>query len=101
MPDISELIGTIPRDRLIETMKRGNVSTLYGRDACVVEFESREPLDPESSAYKVGIVVDQGDLEAFCKQVPGGRACPSMGHRGRWCKHVVAALVLWQQALEG
>lgn len=90
-----------PKERLREAVDRGTCTTLYGRDAAVVEFDPREPLDPESHSYIVALVVNQGELEAWCKQMPSGRACPSMGNRGAWCKHAWAGIVLWQEALEG
>lgn len=81
-------------------MKRGHVVTMYGRDAAVIEFEQREPLDPESFGYLVGFVVTQGDLEGWCKQVPTGRACPFNGNKGVWCKHIWSGLLLWEYAIE-
>lgn len=98
---MSDRRGTPPDEkRLAATLERAHVVTMYGRDAAVVEFEPRDPLDSESFGYLVSLTVSQGDLEGWCKQVPTGRACPFSGNKGIWCKHLWAAVLAWGQAIE-
>lgn len=73
--------------RISETIPLVSVTTMYGRDACCAEVESSK--DPAIS-YQVLVVVDQGDVQASCR-------CPYWRKRGKWCKHILATLIRYDQ----